>query len=107
MGLPIASSREILKNAIALGVDYAAINGSGIGDVPPGILNTAGVHALYAGGAAVVGTNPNGIKMIRADLVNAEKTIASDDALESNMAWLTNPLVRGSLKNEKLDAGSG
>lgn len=96
-----------LENAISLGVDLAAINGSGIGDVPLGLLNTSGVNAAYAGGAALVGDNPNGAALVRADLVNAEKLVAVQNAQFPNMKWLTNPKVRAALKNIKVDAGSG
>jgi len=82
--------RDELVNAIAHGLQNAAINGSGQGAVPTGILNYVGI------GSVVGGTN--GLAPTWANVVNLESEIANDNAEFTNMAYLTNSKVRGKLK---------
>jgi HK97 family phage major capsid protein/HK97 family phage prohead protease len=74
------------RNALAL--DLAAINGLGSSNQPKGILNQAGIGSVVTGGAA----------LINDFFVDLEKVIAAANADESNMAHLTTPEVRASLK---------
>jgi HK97 family phage major capsid protein len=91
-------SADIL-GAIALGVDYAVINGSGAGNEPEGIINASGVDVVP----------------IAAKVAQLHTTIYcswSKVWLQPMLKWvvwhfLTNPAVRRALKKLKIDAGSG
>jgi HK97 family phage major capsid protein len=91
-------SNDILR-AIALGVDYAAINGSGAGNEPEGIINASGVDVVPIGATGGAVTHDH--------LLLMEQGVASANAEMGRLAFLTNPAVRRSLKKLKIDAGSG
>lgn len=91
--------RDDLNMAVRIAVDAAAINGSGAGSIPTGILNTAGIGDV-AGGT-------NGLAPTFANLVDLETALAVDNADMGALAFLTTPGIRGYLKKTKLDAGSG
>lgn len=91
--------RQDLNMAVRIAVDSAAINGSGSGNIPTGILNTSGIGDV-AGGT-------NGLAPIYDHLVDLETALAVDNADTGNLAFLTTPGIRGVLKKTKIDAGSG
>lgn len=92
--------RQELADSIARGLDSAAINGSGTGSEPEGLLNmSAGINTVAI---ATDGGAPT-----RAHIIDMETQIATDNADVMNMAYLTTPGVRGKLKNTATDAGSG
>lgn len=91
--------RADLQRSIAIALDLAAINGSGAGNQPTGILNTAGI------GNVAMGTN--GAVPTRAKLVDLITELAVDNADMGNLAFLTTPGIRGKLQQTLLDAGSG
>jgi HK97 family phage major capsid protein len=70
----------------ALGMDSAIINGSGISGVPRGIINWSGIGS-FGGGAATL-----------AHMLNAEADIATANADDAVLRWLTTPGVREILK---------
>ena len=80
-------TRNLLLDAIAEGIDIAAISGSGTGAEPKGVLNTSGVGAVASGGT-VDWTH----------IVNLETNITNSNAAGENMAYVTTPSVRGKLK---------
>ena len=88
-----------LGMATAIAIDAAAINGSGSSNQPTGILNTSGIGDV-AGGT-------NGLLPTWAHIVELESDIASANAVEQNLAYLTTPGMRGALKGVAKDAGSG
>ena len=88
-----------LETAIAKAVDIAAINGSGSGNQPTGILNTSGIGDVAGGTNGAVPTFDN--------LVDLESEVAIDNADMGALAYLTTPGIRGALKKAKIDAGSG
>ena len=88
--------REQLLGAEARAVQYAAINGSGTGNTPEGILNNAGVNTVTSGGT-----------LTRAHLIELRKQIQSANADKGTMKYLTNPDVEAYLNNLLVDAGSG
>lgn len=98
--------RQIL-NAAQRGLESAGISGDGTSGAPTGILSTSGIGAVYAGGAAASGDNANGSAPARADVINLETAIAVENADIGSLGYLTNAKVRGTLKNTKVDAGSG
>lgn len=92
--------RRALNTAVRRGLDLAAINGSGSGDQPTGILNTASVNDI------TIGTD--GGPLDWATIVSFETALANDDADEGTLAFLTTPGVAGFLKTLKRDvAGNG
>ena len=84
--------RELAWN-IALGVDRAAISGTGVNDEPLGILNTPGVNAITHGA--------NGAPPNWARIVQFETKIAIANADVGSMAWLGNARMRGELKSRE------
>lgn len=91
--------RNDLARAIGLGLDSAAINGSGTAPVPEGILNVTGI------GSVAMGTN--GGAPDRDALVKLINEIKTDDADIGEMAFLTTPGIEAKLMTTKVDAGSG
>ncbi|WP_028317472.1 phage major capsid protein [Desulfobulbus elongatus] len=77
--------RQDLGKILALGVDLAAINGTGTNNQPLGILNTSGI-GVVAGGE-------NGAAPSHGDMVGLWAQIANDNADAGNMAFLTNSKV--------------
>jgi HK97 family phage major capsid protein len=96
-----------ILSATQVGIEKAAISGSGSSGVPEGILNTSGIGVVYSGGAAASGTNANGAAQVWNDWINLETEVAVDNADIGSLAYLTNSKVRGSAKQIKIDAGSG
>jgi len=81
--------RNDFARIIAIGIDLAAISGSGSSNQPTGILNTSGI------GSVALGTN--GAAPTWASLVNLMREIEIDNADTPNMKWLTNPKVKAKL----------
>jgi HK97 family phage major capsid protein len=81
--------RADLIATVTVGIDAAAINGSGGSGQPTGLLN-AGITGYETGGAASVPS--------WADVVGLETTISGYNADMGALAYLTNPLGRGYLK---------
>lgn len=75
-----------LNKVLALAIDSAALNGSGAAGQPTGVINTAGI-------GAVTGTSLNW-----PGIVEFETDVSTANADVDNMAYLTTPAVRGTLK---------
>ena len=90
--------RRELAIALALGIDKAAIDGTGTNDEPLGILNTAGVNPILFGAD---GGPPTWEK-----IVQFETKIATANADERTMGWLLNAKTRGELKSRQKFAGT-
>lgn len=82
--------RRNLERAIAIAVDTAAINGSGAGNQPTGILNTSGIGDV-AGGTD--GAAPDWVHV-----VGLETDVATANADMGRLAYLTTPGIKGKLK---------
>jgi len=94
--------RSDLATVVALEIDRAAINGSGSGSEPTGILNTTGIGDV-AGGA-------NGLAPTYEHIVDLLSAIAAENADQGALGFITNSAVRGKLlKTTKVsgDAGAG
>lgn len=94
--------RRDLAGVIAVEVDRVAINGSGSGAEPLGILNTAGV------GSVPIGTN--GGAPTWSHMLQLEEALAISNADIGSVGYLTNPKVRRKLKETtkvSTDAGAG
>jgi hypothetical protein len=87
-----------LNQSFNKGLENAILNGTGASNQPSGLytlLNGSAQELSFAGA------------LTYDDLVEMEKTLAMDDALQGNLAYVTNPGVMASLKKTKVDAGSG
>ena len=87
-----------LMQAIASAVNKAGVRGGG-GLEPTGIINTTGV------GVVAIGTNA-GVPTLKT-MVDLEEKVASADAEEGALCYLTSPKGRAKLKTSSTDAGSG
>lgn len=90
--------RDDLAAAVQLGIDYAALHGTGTSNAPRGIANTTGIGMVYAGNAASSSTNANGAALVWADIVKLETEVAVDNADVGRLGYMTNAKVRGALK---------
>lgn len=90
--------RDDLAKVIALEIDRAIIDGSGVGEEPRGILNTPGIGSEVMGtdGAAFTNIDP---------LIDLETDVAIQNADFGNLYYLTNPKVVGRLKKLKSTTG--
>ena len=91
--------RNDLVRGAAIAIDAAAIGGSGAAGQPTGIINQAGVNSVTVVDAGMIPTF--------AEIVAFETAIATDNALVDNVAYVTTPAIKGSLKTSAKDAGSG
>lgn len=77
--------RRDLAQSIAIEVENQAINGTGTGSYPLGILNTTGINT------------ESGVVAFT-DYVNAEASLSTDNALLGSLGYLMNSALRGTLK---------
>lgn len=82
--------RQDIATVIAIELDRAAINGSGSGAEPTGILNTGSIGSVAIGA--------NGGAPTWAALVGLESAVAVANADMGALGYLTNAKVRGKLK---------
>ena len=87
-----------LAEAVALGIDAAAVNGSGSGSEPLGILNNPDV--------AVVEGGTDGALMEWSHVVGLESLVWAANADAMNMAYLVTPGLRGHLKTTEKASGT-
>lgn len=78
-----------LRASLAQELDRAVLNGSGVGAEPSGILNNNAI--------ATVALGDNGAALTWADLIGLWTTVASANADESSVAYVTTKQVRGKL----------
>ncbi len=87
-----------LGKVLGLGIQQAAINGTGAANQPSGIMTLAAATSLGTNGAA----------LDWAKVVALETLVASANADGGSMGYLTNAKVRGALKTTFMDGpGSG
>jgi HK97 family phage major capsid protein len=86
-------ARADLLSTIALGIDLAALSGSGSANQPLGIANQAGIGSVIGG--------VNGGALTIDNLIDLETFVASSNADEGAMAYLTNAKAVGTLKKLK------
>lgn len=91
--------RNDLATVLALAIDLAAINGSGLSNQPTGILATSGIGDV-AGGT-------NGLAPALSHLVELETDVAVANADVGTLGYLTNAKVRGKLKQTFTNATYG
>ena len=94
--------RSDLATVLAQELDRVAINGSGTGSEPLGILNTTGIGLVELGA--------NGLAPTWGSIVDLEGAVAVDNADIGALGYLTNSSVRKKLKQTTKvsgDAGAG
>lgn len=90
--------RADLAATLAQMIQSAAINGSGSGSEPTGLLNTVGIGSV-AGGAAGAAPTYN-------HMVDLETAVSVANADVGNLAYLTNAKVRGTLRKTQEFSGT-
>lgn len=90
--------RDDLAAINALGLDLAAIAGTGSNNQPRGILNTTGIGSVVGG--------DNGLAPGWSHIVGLETEVAVDNADIGSLAYLTNAKVRGKLKQTEKSTGT-
>ena len=90
--------RRNLSSAIGIALETAALNGSGTGDVPLGLLNQADINT--------VDIDVNGGALTREHLLMLEQVL-SESNYSGNFRFLMTAALRRYLKELKTDAGSG
>jgi len=88
-----------LASAVGTALDSAAIAGSGVGEIPTGVLNATGV--------GVVDSGDDGSILDWGHITDMESLLAASNADSGNMAYLTTPGIRGHLKQKEKAAASG
>ncbi len=91
--------REDMAIGMSLALQLAAISGSGVGNIPEGILNATGTSAVTVGA--------NGGGPTRALILEHFSSIDTQNALQGTLGWLFHPSLKYKLMNTKVDAGSG
>lgn len=89
--------RNDLATVLALGIDLAALSGSGTSGQPTGILNTSGIGSVVGGAAGAAITLDH--------IIALETSVTSSNAPEDNLAYLTNAKAIGALKTLKSTTG--
>ena len=94
--------RNDLARVMALGIDSAAINGTGASGQPRGILNTSSIGSVAMGtnGAALVNAATSGTTGLD-QIFLLERAVDVANALSGNMYYLTNAKVIAALKQLK------
>lgn len=88
-----------LVRAVALKLDQTAINGTGTGAEPEGLLPNSSLN--------VVALGTNGAAPTWAAVVALEGAVETDNALMGNLNYLTTPAAKSTLKTTTRDGGSG
>lgn len=94
--------RNDLAKVMALGIDLAAISGSGSSGQPKGILNQSGIGSVAMGtnGAALSNASTSSTSGLD-QLIQLERAVDVANALNGNLAYLTNAKVLSAIKQLK------
>lgn len=90
-------ARADLIAQIALGIDLAALSGTGSGGQPLGIANTSGIGSVIGG--------TNGAQLSIDHMIDLETAVTFANAPEDTLAYLTNAKAIGWLKKAKSTTG--
>jgi len=88
--------RDDLTRALALAIDKAGLEGTGLNGQPTGILSTAGINSTTFGAA-----NPT-----FAEVVAMETAVAEDNALQGNLSYILPASMYGALKTTEKATGT-
>ena len=89
--------RDDFANVLALGIDLAALNGSGSSGQPRGIINQSGI------GSVVGGTN--GATITIDHMIDLETAVATANAAEGTLNYVANAKTVGKLKKSVSSTG--
>jgi HK97 family phage major capsid protein len=89
--------RADLIAMLALGVDLAALSGTGLSGQPRGIANTSGIKSILGG--------TNGANLTLDHIIDMETSVEESNADSGNLAYLVNPRSKGYLKKAKSTTG--
>ena len=94
--------RNDLAKVMALGIDLAAINGSGSSGQPKGILNQSSIGSVAMGtnGAALANASTSSTSGLD-QLIQLERAVDVANALNGNLNYLTNAKVLSAIKQLK------
>jgi HK97 family phage major capsid protein/HK97 family phage prohead protease len=94
--------RNDLARVMALGIDKAAISGSGSSGQPTGILNQSGIGSVAMGtnGAALTNSSTSSTSGLD-QLIQLERAVDVANALNGNLSYLTNAKVLSAIKQLK------
>jgi HK97 family phage major capsid protein len=90
-------ARQDIANIISLEIDRVGLDGSGASNQPRGILNTSGITAVSLG--------TNGGAITYDAIIDLETAVATANADDANLSYMTNPRVVGNLKKLKTTTG--
>ncbi len=90
--------RDDLAKSMAIAIDDGALEGSGSSGNPRGITNQSGINTVSLSSASAP---------TFAEMVSIETSIAVDNALVGDLAYIINPTNYGTLKTTAKDSGSG
>jgi HK97 family phage major capsid protein len=98
--------RNDLARVMALGIDKAAISGSGSSGQPTGILNQSGIGSVAMGtnGAALTNSSTSSTSGLD-QLIQLERAVDVANALNGNLSYLTNAKVLSAIKQLKTSYG--
>jgi HK97 family phage major capsid protein len=88
-----------LATVLAIGIDYAALHGTGAGGQPLGLAGQSGVNVVPFGANGSAPTWPGVVQM--------ETEVSVDNADIGTIGYLTNAKVRGKLKTTEKAATTG
>ena len=91
-------TRSDLMQQIGIGIDVAALGGSGAGNQPTGVANTAGI------GGVIMGTNGAAVTLDVA--IALETALANSNAPLGSRGYIWNTKTVGTLKTLKASTGS-
>ncbi len=86
-----------LTATLAMAIDQAALNGTGVNNQPTGVINTSGVSATDKATAAATW----------ADVVGLETTVSTANADGANMAYVISARMAGKLRQTLVAPGTG
>jgi len=90
-------ARGDLIAAMALGIDLAALSGSGSGGQPLGIGNVSGIGSVIGG--------TNGAQVTLDHLIDLETQVTAANVPEESLAYMVNAKTTGWLKKQKSTTG--
>lgn len=88
-----------LATVCALGIDLAALHGTGANNQPTGIAATTGIGSVVGG--------DNGLAPAWSHIIDLETEVSVDNADVGSLAYMTNAKVRGKLKKTLITATYG
>ncbi|MFL9610186.1 phage major capsid protein [Methylobacillus sp. Pita2] len=89
--------RADLIATLALGIDLAALSGTGLSGQPLGIANTNGINSIIGG--------TNGANITLDHIIDMETAVEDANADVGSLAYLVNPRTKGYLKKAKSTTG--